>query len=164
VRSAGSTVFTHADLTSGIAIDSRSILVISGTKKLAKTKFLTTKAIQKSISIFLRCLWYFRSPKPAESPADAVRRDIDSFGVMSIVTGKRRGWRPAAFPPLLPPLPTLLLIREIKRRVSSLCRARSTVYLFRVRYRTHNTVPIRFSLALLSTNSKNTAHNGRRCS
>jgi len=33
-----------------------------------------------------------------------------------------------------------------KRRISSLCRASSTVYLFRVRYRTHNTVPTSFSL------------------
>lgn len=108
-----------------------------------------------------------RVPEPALRARDAVRRTIDSPVPVAIARGTRRGRRPAAFPPLLPPPPPLLFIRETQTpRLFPLSHCSLTVYLSSVRYRTHNTVPSRISLAHLysTTNAKNTEHNGRRCS
>lgn len=67
----------------------------------------------KSLHPFVPCRSsLFRTPESIERSADAVYSNIDSFGTRSIVVGTRRGRRPAAFPPLLPPSTTLLLIRE----------------------------------------------------
>lgn len=61
---------------------------------------------------FPRSPQHFWAPNRVWWPAAVVRHDIDSYGARSIVEGTRCGRRLAAFPPLLPPLPTLLLIRE----------------------------------------------------
>lgn len=73
---------------------------------------------------------------------DALRYGIDSTGPGCDCAGTRHCRRPAAFPPLLPPPPPLLLIRERTKYALFPLSCALTVYLSRVRYRTHNAVHI----------------------
>lgn len=143
MRPAGLTVFTHADPASGIAIDAGSIFGGETPEKPPKRKFPSLGRVGKCRPVILP--WFSGADLRRNGAADAETR----FDTESIVPGRLRLCRVRAAVGVR--RHSLHCCRR-RCRFFSFANARSTrlfplscaltVYLSRVRYRTHNALHI----------------------